>query len=203
MSASQTYSSSELSSPHLGAGSLPAPALPRYDTMSRWLHWTTAALILIALPIGLYCSFLVPGTPVRRALLEIHKSLGMTALVIIALRVLYRLVVAAPPYARPLGRMVHLAARFAHLALYAMILFMPLTGYLFSAAGGFSLPWFGLFQWPRLLPHDEHLAALGQALHSWGAYALYALIAAHLGAVAWHRIVKDEVLARMLPARRG
>jgi len=53
MSASQTYSSSELSSPHLGAGSLPAPALPHYDTMSRWLHWTTAALILIALPIGL------------------------------------------------------------------------------------------------------------------------------------------------------
>ena len=202
MSASETYSSP--SRPQLGAGSLPAPAIPRYDTMSRWLHWATAALILIALPIGLYCSFLVPGTPVRRALLEVHKSLGMTALVIIALRVLYRLVVAAPPYARPLGRMVHLAARSAHIALYAIILFMPLTGYLFSAAGGFSLPWFGLFQWPRLLPHDERLAALGQALHGYGALALYALLAAHLGAVAWHRfIVKDEVLARMLPQRKG
>jgi cytochrome b561 len=176
---------------------------PRYDAVSRALHWVTAALVLTALPIGLYCSFLVPGVPVRRVLLEIHKSLGMTALWVIAFRMLYRLCVSAPPYERALGRLVHGVARAAHLALYAIILFMPLTGYIYSAAGGYSLPWFGLFQWPRLLAHNKDLAELGETLHGYGAYALYALLAAHLGAVVWHRlIVRDNVLARMLPARR-
>jgi cytochrome b561 len=169
--------------------------LPRYDAHARRLHWLTAALILIALPIGLCASFLVPGTPVRRALLEVHKSLGMTALVML---------VSAPPYARPLGALVHLASRFAHLALYAIILIMPLTGYMFSAAGGYSLPWFGLFQWPRLLPLDTHIAHLGQMLHGWTAWVLYVLLAAHIGAVVWHRFVaRDDVLARMWASPRA
>jgi cytochrome b561 len=183
-----------------------APAgadVPRYDRAARWFHWVTAALVLTALPIGLYCSFLVPGTPDRRFLLEIHKSLGLTALWVIAFRVLYRLCISAPPYERPLGGFVHLTARAAHIALYAIILIMPLTGYVYSAAGGYSLPWFGLFQWPRLLAHDKAVAELSETLHGYGAYALYVLIAAHLGAVVWHRfIVRDSVLARMLPPRR-
>jgi cytochrome b561 len=182
----------------------PASAdVPRYDRAARWFHWVTAALILTALPIGLYCSFLVPGTPDRRFLLEIHKSLGLTALWVIAFRVLYRLCISAPPYERPLGGFVHVAARVAHIALYTIILFMPLTGYVYSAAGGYSLPWFGLFQWPRLLAHDKAVADVSETLHGYGAYALYVLIAAHLGAVVWHRfIVRDSVLARMLPPRR-
>jgi cytochrome b561 len=178
--------------------------VPRYDAVARTFHWLTAALILTALPIGLYCSFLEPGTPVRRALLDIHKSLGLTVIWIIAFRILYRLIISAPPYAQPLGRLVHGAARVAHLALYGIIIFMPVTGYIYSAAGGYSLPWFGLFQWPRLLAHNKDLAEFGETLHGYGAYALYALVAAHLGAVAWHRFVKkDKVLDRMLPAPSG
>ncbi len=178
-------------------------ALPRYDRMQRALHWIMAVLILTALGIGLYCSFLTPGTPVRRFLLDIHKSLGMTALVLLALRIAYALIVGVPAYSRPLGRLVHRAAQAGHLALYAVMLFMPLTGYMFSAAGGYSLPWFGLLQWPRLLPDDKQLAHFGQFLHGWGALALYGVLALHIGAVIWHQFVlRDEVLQRMLPPAR-
>ena len=69
---------------------------------------------------------------------------------------------------------------------------------MFSGAGGYSLPWFGLFQWPRLVPRDAALSHLGEMLHDRGAWVLGAVLALHLGAVAWHRFVKrDEVLSRM------
>ncbi len=174
----------------------------RYDRVQRALHWLMAAIILAAVLIGLYCSFQVPGTPVRRALLEVHKSLGMTALVLVVIRIAYRLAVGAPPYDQPLGRLTHLGASGGHLALYALMVAMPLTGYLFSSAGGYSLPWFGLFQWPRLVSGYKALAELGQYLHGWGAYFIYAVLSLHIAAVIWHHFVKkDEVLSRMLPPR--
>ncbi len=177
-------------------------ATHRYDSVQRGLHWLMAVIILIAVAIGLYCSFQVPGTPVRKALLEIHKSLGMTALVLIVFRIAYRIYAGAPAYSRPLGKVTHIAAGTAHTLLYVIMVGMPLTGYLFSAAGGYSLPWFGVFQWPRLLPNDNALAALGEYLNDWGSYGVYAVLVAHIAAVAWHHFVKrDEVLGRMLPSR--
>ncbi len=182
------------------AGSLDAAY--RYDRLQRALHWGMAAIILVAVAIGFYCSLLTPGTPTRKALLEIHKSLGTTAFWLVLIRIGYRLIAGAPAYRRPLDRLTHVGAASAHGALYLLMIAMPVTGYLFSAAGGYSLPWFGLFQWPRLTPSDADLAHWGQWLHGWGAYFIYAVLAAHIAAVAWHQLVKkDEVLARMLPPR--
>jgi cytochrome b561 len=79
-----------------------------------------------------------------------------------------------------------------------MMIYMPITGYLFSAAGGYSLPWFGLFQWPRLLPKNADTANWGELLHDRGAWIVGGVVALHLVAVVWHQWIKrDEVLARM------
>ena len=88
------------------------------------------------------------------------------------------------------------------------MIFMPVTGYVYSAAGKHSLPWFGLFGFPNLAPYDEVLARAGQRFHYLGAWAIGLLLCAHLAAVVWHFLVKrDEVLARMAPSlapkRRG
>jgi cytochrome b561 len=74
---------------------------------------------------------------------------------------------------------------------------MPVTGYMFSAAGGYSLPWFGLFQWPRLLHRDASLSDWGEFLHDRGAWIISAIILVHLAAVAFHWLRRDEVLSRM------
>jgi cytochrome b561 len=172
-----------------------------YSRIQRSLHWLMAAIILIAIGLGIWSSYLVVGTPFRRALLDIHKSLGMTALALLLLRIAVRLFLGEPLYRRPLDVLTRVGAHLAHGALYLMMLFMPLTGYLFSAAGGYSLPWFGLFTWPRVLPHDEPDALLGQSLHHIGAWVICALLIAHGLAVIWHAAVKkDEVLSRMLPS---
>jgi cytochrome b561 len=171
-----------------------------YDGAQRIFHWTMAVLIIVAMAIGIYASFQTPGTSPRKELLDIHKSIGMTVLVLLPLRLVYRLVVGEPPYGAPLSRFVHLAARLGHISLYGLMLAVPISGYTYSAAGGFSLPWFSLFAWPRLLPRDEALSQLGETVHFWVGWSFVALLCTHLAAVAWHALVKrDEVLGRMLP----
>ncbi|MDQ0390226.1 cytochrome b [Labrys monachus] len=182
---------------------LPIPS-PRYgyDRLQRGFHWLMAALIFAAIGLGVWSAWLVQGTPLRRGLLDIHKSLGMTVLALIGLRILYRLVAGEPAFRVPPGRLAHLAAKAGHAGLYVLMLFMPLTGYLTSASGGNTLPWFGLFSWPNLLPRDKANAMLGAGLHYGGAWTLGAVLALHLLAVAWHVFVRrDEVLARMIGTR--
>ena len=169
-----------------------------FDRVQRWLHCTMAALIFVAIALGAISAYLPAGHQPRQGLLEVHKSLGFTILALLIVRVGWRLVAGEPPYRAPLGRLTHLASRAGHLALYSLMLFMPVTGYLYSAPGGYSLPWFGLFQWPRLLPHDDHMSAWGKWLHDRGGWAIAAVVALHLAAVAWHHWIKrDGVLSRM------
>ena len=180
----------------------PAP-VPHYDRVQRTFHWSMALIIIAAMLIGLVCAYQVPGTPLRRMLLEWHKSLGLTALVLIVLRIAYRVATAAPPYAEPMGRLNHVAASGAHLGLYGLMLFMPLSGYWFSASGGYSLPFFWLLQWPRVIPVDKAAVHLPEALHLYGAWALYGVVGLHVAAVIWHHVVRrDGVLSRMWPGAR-
>ena len=163
-----------------------------------------AVIIFAAISLGVWAACLVPGTSPRRELLDIHKSLGMTALVLVILRLAYRLIAGEPTYRKLPPLLTHLAARAGHIGLYGLMFFMPLAGYLFSAAGGYSLPWFGVFSWPRLLPLDKADAALGETLHYWGAWVLGAILVLHILAVVWHVFVRrDEVLSRMLPSKQS
>jgi cytochrome b561 len=171
-----------------------------YDRLQRAFHWTMAAIILAALLLGLWASFLSPGTPVRQGVLEIHKSLGITAFLIALPRIVYRLLSKAPGEHGDYGWITRTAARAAHISLYVMMIFMPLTGYAFSAAGGYSLPWFGVFHWPRLLASDPSLSRAGEMLHDKGAWIIWAIVLLHIAAVVWHQFYrKDGVLRRMLP----
>ena len=93
-----------------------------YDGLQRSLHWIMAALILGALAIGFVVYFVVEDGPLRLPMLTIHKSLGMTALILGALRIVYRLAVGSPPYVTPLGWLIHKASQAGHLAPYALML---------------------------------------------------------------------------------
>lgn len=184
----------------MSATSAPAANVPmtRYRISQRILHWLMAIVIISALVLGLYCSYLVPGTPLRQALLDLHKSLGTTALVLIAIRLPLRLSLGEPAYRQPLDVFNHYAARGAHMLLYALMILMPLAGYTTSAAGGHDLPWFGLFEWPNLLPHDKALENTAADIHEYGAYCLYAIVSLHILAALWHHFIrKDETMARM------
>jgi cytochrome b561 len=178
------------------------PTRYSYDSTQLGFHWVMAALIFVAIVLGIISAYLPPGTSPRKELLDIHKSLGMTVLVLLPLRFFYRLLVGEPPYRASPGRLMHFASKVAHFSLYALMLLVPITGYIYSAAGNYSLPWFGLFQWPRILPLDKNISDQGYFLHTKLAWVIGALLALHVAAVIWHHFIKhDEVLLRMLPKR--
>jgi cytochrome b561 len=181
----------------------PAPrAVQVYNPGLRALHWLMAALIFVALPLGVLASRLPRGGQ-RSEILFIHKSIGMTVLCLVALRIVWRLIVGAPAYAEPLGRLIEAAARSGHLMLYALMIAMPVSGYVLSTAGGSEAPWFGLFAFPNLLPKDKALSEAGSQAHYLFAWGIAFVLVAHLGAVAWHAGVKrDTILTRMWPSYR-
>jgi cytochrome b561 len=176
----------------------------RYDSTLRILHWAKAAIIFTAIALGVVAAFLPRGVSPRVEILTIHKSLGMTALILVVLRVAWRLYVGAPAYAAALGAFNRFGAHAAHVALYALMIAMPLTGYVDSVIGGHPTSWFGLFDWPALIARNDPLAHAAAIIHFWSAWALGAVLALHLAAVAWHVWAKrDDVFARMSLARAG
>ncbi len=173
-----------------------------YDGVQRSFHWIMAAVILTALALGLIAQYLVGSNVTRGQILFIHKSLGMTALILGVLRVAYRLAVGAPPYATPLGWLTHKAAQAGHFALYVLMLALPIAGYVLSSAGGHEIPWFGVFNFPSLAPHNGALAHSAATAHLVFAWTIIGVLALHFAAVFWHVCVKrDEVLSRMWPSR--
>jgi cytochrome b561 len=173
-----------------------------YNPGLRALHWLMAALIFVALPLGVWASLLPRGEQ-RSEVLLIHKSIGVTVLGLVALRIVWRIITGAPAYAEPLGRLTHAAARAGHLALYALMIAMPVSGYLTSTAGGNAVSWFGLFTLPRVVGKDKFLDEAASWAHLVFAWVIAFVLAAHLGAVVWHAVIKrDSVLTRMWPSYR-
>ncbi len=170
-----------------------------YSPALRVLHWLMAALIFTALGLGVWATQLPRGRLLSEVLF-VHKSFGVTVLALIVLRVAVRLVVGAPAYAERLGRLTHAASKAGHLALYALMIAMPVTGYLTSSAGGHEVSFFGLFDLPNLVGKNEALDAAASQAHFVFAWAIGILLALHLAAVFWHaRAKRDTVLTRMWP----
>ncbi|MBW7968728.1 cytochrome b [Bradyrhizobium sp. BR 10289] len=179
---------------------MPVEETRAYAPLLRAIHWATAVLFIAAMLIGLYCGLQPPGTSPRRELLEVHKSAGMTLLFLSVLRLAVRLATKAPPEPESFGWLVRLAARLNHWALYAILFAMPLTGYAFSSAGGYSLKYFWTFSWPRLVADNPAIAHAGELSHDTLAWLVYAVVALHIAATVWHAVVmRDGTLARMWP----
>jgi cytochrome b561 len=173
-----------------------------YDRTQRVFHWSMAAIIITAIALGIWALYLDRNSPIKGSLLFVHKSLGLTVLILVLARVVYRLIVGKPPYKQPLHRFNQVGSTTAHLLLYGLMILMPVTGYVFTGAGGHPLPFYGLFEWPSVVPKDKALSQLAGAFHYWGAWAICSVLIVHVLAVVWHCLAKhDEVLDRMLPAR--
>ena len=166
-----------------------------YGATARLLHWLTVLFVLSTLPVGAIMVREGLSRPVQDALFIYHKNVG-----VILLRLAWRLMRPPPPLP---ARMPALQARMAHavhLGLYAMLLFMAITGYVRVVAGGFPielLDWLGV---PPLLPRMDNVAETASLLHFRGKFVLIALIVLHVGAALWHGLIKrDGVLGRMWP----
>jgi cytochrome b561 len=127
-------------------------------------------------------------------MLVFHRSLGITIFAVLVLRLAWRLTHPAPPLPSDTPRVMELA----DWLLYALLLLMPVTGYLQSTDGR-PVSYFGLFNLPEL-PKDKALGDVANVLHLLGQWGVYTLVGLHVGATVWHvAIRRDGLLNRMLP----
>ena len=180
----------------------PAPPNERYDSVQIALHWLISALIVAA--IGLIWTVnALPKGDLQTTLFFLHRSCGVTILALAVLRLAWRLSRSVPPPPATLPAWQQLAATATHWLLYALIIIMPITGYLSSALLGHPVTVFFLFDLPPLGEHKPY-ADIAGAIHVTLQWAVYGLIALHAGAALRHHFVlRDGVLRRMLPGRQA
>ncbi len=173
-----------------------------YGIVAQTLHWLIAALVIVQFVLGVKTAGL-PLSLERLILLARHKSLGLTLFALVILRLAWRIY--SPPPPQPSQAPLRTAAQLSHGLLYALLLAMPIIGWLLSSASSLTVSWFGLFSLPNLVTPDRRLAHWMLLTHQTMAWLLLTVVVIHIGAAFWHHfILKDNVLTRMLPfTRRG
>ncbi len=177
-----------------------------YGAVAIGLHWLMAALLIALLALGLYMVSLPDvGFDTRKiALILFHKQLGLLALALAALRLAWRVGNALPSLVETLPDWQKVTARVVHLCFYALMLALPVTGWLMSSAAGIPVSLFGLFDLPDLIAHNEYLFRAFIEVHKWLSYALIACIAIHAAAALRHHFLfKDGTLRKMWPQARS
>ena len=171
----------------------------RYTAPARLLHWLMAALLIGLLALGFYMSDL-PLSPEKLQLYSWHKWAGVTAFILLAIRLLWRATHRPPALPASMSATAQRMAHLGHLALYALMIAIPLSGWLMSSAKGFQTVYFGVLPIPDLLAKNPELGELLATLHG-GLNLLLALtVLGHAAAALKHHFVdKDDVLRRMLP----
>lgn len=184
----------------------------RYGSVAMSLHWVMALLILTNIVLGLwFAEFMMRGDPMRFTVVQWHKSIGLTLLVLSVIRLIWRLINPHPPLPWRSPVMKGLAV-FSHWTLYFAMVAIPLTGYLLVSASPLGNPtnFFGLFDWPNLPFYAGQTREQLKPIHEvWAtshvllAWAAIILLPFHIGAALYHHwIMRDEVLKRMLPGTR-
>lgn len=169
----------------------------QYNPFSKILHWFMALLILGMLCMG-YSMGLMEFSPLKMNLYMLHKSIGMTILGLVILRIIWRHVKSPPPHLDTHASWEVCLAHAIHILLYAGMIGMPLSGWVMSSAGEFPVDFFSLFEIPYITGKDEHLFEISRLTHEVFAYMIIAAIGLHfLGAAKHHIIDKDSTLRRM------
>ena len=176
-------------------------AVERYASASIVLHW-----LMLLMMVGVYATiefreYFPKGSAPREALKMWHFMLGLSVLGLVWLRIAARLVWVAPNSTLEGSVWQQTAAKATHLALYILMIGMPVAGWLVLSAEGKAIPFFGL-ELPPLVNENDALAEQVEEIHELGGIIGYWLIGLHTAASLFHHyILRDRVLTRMAPRR--
>ena len=171
-----------------------------YGATARALHWLMAFVIIAGLVIGLLLDNVADG-PLKNNLYDLHKSLGVSVLLLAVVRLAWRGIAGAPPEA-PLAAHERIISKVVHVLLYVMMFAVPIGGYVAHSVYGAAVPFFWLFEIPPLpFAKNEDLAEKLFGVHKLAGLALGGLILLHIAGAVMHAIKGDGIMRRMLPAR--
>lgn len=170
---------------------------PRYSSPAILLHWLMALLIISAFVAGVKI-WGMPLSPAKFKLIAWHKWLGITILGLLVLRILVRLGTNAPALPGHMSVSAQRMAHLGHLALYLLMLLVPLSGWAMSSAYGIPVVYFGVVTVPALLAASPELAPWLKTLHQALNLLLAICVIGHVVlAFKHHFIDRDGLLNRM------
>ncbi len=171
----------------------------QYAQMTRLLHWIVALMVLATMPIGV--AMLQEG--IQRStqdfLFILHKNGGVIILLLVLLRIIWRVVTPTPALPTSVPHWQQRVAAAVQAALYALLLIMAISGYVRVRAGGFPVEMLDAVGMPTLVPRSETLADRAQAIHATARFPLAALILLHIAAGLKHAFARDGVFSRIWP----
>ncbi|HAJ90810.1 MAG TPA: cytochrome B [Rhodospirillaceae bacterium] len=173
----------------------------KYTKVAIALHWIIGLAIILMLAMGLMLDSLPDDYKFQAY--QLHKSLGLTILVLSFVRLFWRLTHRSPALPAGMKPWEIWAAKLTHYAFYIVMIGIPLTGWALVSASPMQFPimWFGIFEWPHLpFTPDKDISHNFGEMHEVLAYLTIILLGMHIGAALKHHFVnKDTVLTRMLP----
>ena len=171
----------------------------RHGIATILLHWVMAVLVAGAWFVGDWMTDL-SFSPLKLKVYSWHKWTGILVLALLIVRVGVRIAVRFNPRTEMPSHPVNRLARGTHLLLYLLLALVPLSGWLYSSAAGFTTVWFGIWPIPDLVPKDAQLKDLFRSVHDALTSVLAALVVLHLlAALKHHFIDRDRILVRMVP----
>ena len=176
------------------------PAVRSYSATGKGLHWLVVLLVAMQFAAALGLPDIGRDTKPSEVI-DLHFSLGILILVVMAIRLAHRLARPVPLEAgdaRPLERFL---ARAIHRVFYLILLVGPFLGWASASSHGLDVTFFGLFTLPAIAPKGAHWANLAGDIHGLGMWTLAGLIGAHAVAALYHHLVRhDGTLLRMSPS---
>ncbi|PTD16787.1 cytochrome b [Sphingomonas fennica] len=182
----------------------------RYTLVAIVLHWALAAGIVALIVMGMAMTKLDLPILFKFKVYQLHKSIGITVLLLAVLRLGWRIWHPAPALPATMSRNERLLAHAGHWVLYLLQFAVPLLGWAVVSAAVLNIPTllYGVVPWPHLplLSTIANRAQVEPALattHALMAYGLVLIVVGHVAAALRHHLVlKDDVLARMIPGLR-
>ena len=179
----------------------------QYNGVAKFMHWLIALAIIAMLALGWIMTSLEPGDPHKFALFQLHKSIGITILLLSLFRLGWRLTHKVPPPPPGAPRWQVWLASAVHFTFYLLIIGMPLSGWVIVSTSAFNMPTllYGFIPLPHLpvlpdLAAKKSINAVAGEGHALAAYLLAGLLCLHIAAALKHHFLdRDDVLLRMEP----
>ena len=179
----------------------PSPA--GYGVVAKVLHWTIVGLLICQFAIAWTMPDIGPRTTQPDRLIDLHLSFGTLILLVIVVRLLWRIGHPVPLLTDNVPRWQQIAAKAGHHTLYLLLVIMPLLGWASASGRGFPVTLFGLMRLPDILARRSPLTGVLGDVHTVLSYVLLGVVGLHVLAALYHHFVlRDDTLRRMLPGIR-
>lgn len=175
--------------------------LEEFGVVAKFMHWFMAFAIIGMLIVGFIMADMAPSS-LKWTAYTLHKSTGVLLMMLLAFRLVWRL--SNPTPQLTITGVKGIFSRLSVYVLYAAMATMVFSGFVMSDAGRYTINFFNLFILPYVFEESPELSKFAGKVHANAAFALVGFLFLHVSAAFYHHLVlKDTVLMRMLPKKRG